>query len=176
MKRAPKSMANFREVFMRRTYTVYAHMVERTKPRPLPFTLAEFRDFVHLKVGAGTPCKCEYCDKVLTIANVVWDHRTPISRSGSLHLANLAACCQVDNTTKSELTAEEYRFLMRGIRSLPESAQRDILRRLRSTSALVVQRMLLDKHKKNSKTNPKKEEQHGKEIDTSGPGLFSKEA
>jgi HNH endonuclease len=170
MNRQPKSIANFRQLFMQRTLDGYHNMAKRAKPRPLPFTLGEFRDFVTLKVCGPEPAKCEYCSKVLTIADVVWDHRTPLSRSGSLHLDNLAICCRTDNQTKSELTADEYNFLMRGIRSMAESAQRDILRRLRSTSALVVQRMLLDKTKR--KAPPKGDEQHGKGNDTERTGLF----
>lgn len=170
-KRQPKSMANFHQVFMARTLQGFHNMANRAKPRPLPFTLAGFREFVLVKVCGPTPSKCEYCEKVITIADVVWDHKNPLSRGGSLHLDNLAASCSLCNREKDDLTVSEYKFLMSGIRTMSESAQRSIMRRLRSNSALVVQRMLLDKNK--AKSKPKGEPPYGKEITTErGRELF----
>jgi len=95
----------------------------------IPFTLEQFRGWLTV-VLEDTPW-CVYCREPIDILTISPDHDMPVSRGGSLELANLRNCCDSCNRTKGGLTASEFRFLMKCIATMPESARKDILKRLR---------------------------------------------
>ena len=56
--------------------------------------------------GDGKPCP--YCRVEMTIGTVSPDHKVPLSRGGGSEEGNLEAICKDCNSTKSNMTSEEY--------------------------------------------------------------------
>lgn len=70
--------------------------------------------------------RCYLCRKVLTAANVVVEHRLPLSRGGSNWISNLAPSCKTCNQRKHNKTEREYKDYLRKVAScakiLPSAA------------------------------------------------------
>lgn len=145
--------------FEKITSRQYSNMRTRFKPkmskstgllrvpgRELPFTLAQMRDWIIDravdKISNSSVLiaydrlvfRCGYCKKLLPIEDVELDHIVPVKRGGNLGLDNLAIACKIDNQTKGELTADEYRALTTGLDSFPWAARNYILRCLRTAA------------------------------------------
>lgn len=110
-------------------------MTDEAKPRPLPFTIEDLRAWLWPQVEAGMVDA--YTGRRLTLQTVTFDHKTPVSRGGSLGLENIALCSEIENRGKADLTEEEWRFLKSAIEQMPESAQSSIYRRLRTKPAMI---------------------------------------
>jgi hypothetical protein len=101
----------------------------RVEKRDLPYTLEQFRAWLTC-VLEDTPF-CEYCQAPISITTISPDHAKPLSRGGSLELANLRGCCDPCNRGKADLLPGEWMFLLKCIRTLPEAARGSIMKRLR---------------------------------------------
>lgn len=135
-------------LFLRRSGSLYRGMQSRLKERkwksgkrtgevrvekrPLPYTLEQFRAWLTC-VLEDTP-RCEYCQTPLNIMNISPDHATPITRGGSLALANLRGACRDCNSVKGSLLPGEFRALMSGLKTFTEDGRADVLRRLRGAA------------------------------------------
>jgi 5-methylcytosine-specific restriction endonuclease McrA len=104
--------------------------------RLVPFTLDEFMVWFRYRLGGDLQCHtdCVYCARTLTITTLRVDHDIPVDRGGSLGLSNLLECCDDCNRIKGSLTGEEYVALLRGLKTFPEAARKDITRRLKMGS------------------------------------------
>jgi 5-methylcytosine-specific restriction endonuclease McrA len=103
--------------------------------REIPFTKAEYRDWVNRLMDDPRGLRCIYCDAVLSIERMEPDHLTPVKRGGSLGLANLGPACKLDNQRKGELDKAEYTALLRGLKTFPQYARNYILKCL-ATAAM----------------------------------------
>lgn len=134
------------DIFKEATRTQYGNMVSRfaakyhpsgelKKPgREVPFTLAEYREWLYAMMETPEGIRCAYCGRPLAIQAVSPDHIMPVKRGGGLGTDNLATSCQDCNRTKGELTGDEYRALMNGLESFPAAARSYIVKCLRSAA------------------------------------------
>ncbi|MGC1781238.1 MAG: HNH endonuclease [Acidobacteriaceae bacterium] len=113
----------------------------RVPGRELPFTLKDLRAW--LIACSGDPLgldadkliwSCAYCTRLLPLDNVELDHVEPVKRGGNLGLSNLAIACTICNREKGEMTAEEYRALIRGLDTFPQAARNYIRKCLRTAA------------------------------------------
>lgn len=126
-------------LFMRRTYHVFKHMLERYKktlpesPKrvraaaTLPFALADLRDYI--KSRMGKPCR--YCQEALTVKSFSADHRNPVGRGGSWRLKNVQAVCDSCNRAKGNLTSKEFARVYAVLATIDPVAKRQFLSRLK---------------------------------------------
>jgi hypothetical protein len=104
----------------------------RVEKREMPFTLEQFRRW--LEVTLEDEPHCVYCGDPINIMTISPDHAVPMSRGGSLALANLRGCCGPDNATKGNLLPGEYKALIAGLKTFSEAGRNDVLRRLRGAA------------------------------------------
>jgi hypothetical protein len=137
---------NYQAIFTKRSLSIYRSMKARFAPktnkkgklirvgREVPFTLEEFRAWLLAEFkSVDAAIRCAYdCGAVLDILNFHTDHKTPITRGGTLALDNLALACEECNRIKGELTAREYVALRQGLETFSEPARRDIYKRLKT--------------------------------------------
>lgn len=98
-----------RNIFNQRTYSIYRHQQARVSGS-LPFTLEEFR--FRLLAFLNKRPLCRYCQKVVEIKTVSFDHKIPVSRGGSLDLSNVEFICSSCNKRKGDFTDGEYESLL----------------------------------------------------------------
>jgi 5-methylcytosine-specific restriction endonuclease McrA len=60
-------------------------------------------------------CCCIYCQVSLTPKTMTIEHRKPLSRGGSNHLANLAPACKSCNQSKNKKSEAEFRLYLKTI-------------------------------------------------------------
>lgn len=99
--------ANDRERYRRdRQKRIAQQHIQRAKRNAAPgsHTTEEFG-----AVLRAQQFKCFYCRTSLDYRNVVREHKTPLSRSGSNDIANIVAACKPCNSRKSNLTEAEFR-------------------------------------------------------------------
>lgn len=94
----------------------------------IPYTLEQFRAWLTV-VLEDTPW-CTYCGVAIDILTISPDHEIPISRGGSLGIANLRGTDVKCNTRKGKLTGKEFMFLRKCVETMPETARADIWKRL----------------------------------------------
>jgi 5-methylcytosine-specific restriction endonuclease McrA len=137
---------NYQSIFTKRSLTIYRSMKVRFAEkrnkrghvrqigREVPFTLEEFRSWLLAQFkSVDAAIRCAYdCGAVLDVLNFHTDHKTPITRSGTLGLDNLALACEDCNRIKGELTAREYVALRQGLETFSEPARKDIYKRLKT--------------------------------------------
>lgn len=108
---------------------------EMVKPgREIPFTLAEYREWLHGMMMSRDGIRCAYCNRPLAIQAVSPDHVLPVKRGGGLGKDNLAPSCQDCNRAKGELDGDEFRALLKGLDTFPKSAKAYVLKCLRSAA------------------------------------------
>ena len=121
------------EILNRRSGSIYKGMAARAAKQfiNMPFTLAEFRDWLLMKFGPNGEARCEYSGEMILVENFTVDHRRPISRGGSFDLDNLALCSEKHNLRKGNMSKVEYQafkdFL---VIHLPPEVQDSIWKRL----------------------------------------------
>lgn len=94
----------------------------------IPYTLDQFRAWLRV-VLEDTP-HCEYCHTPIDILTISPDHQIPVSRGGSLELANLRGTDMKCNQRKGRLTGKEFMFLVKCVATMPEAARSDIWKRM----------------------------------------------
>jgi len=117
--------------FLRRSKTGFHDLKRRAKKDrlDLSYSLDQFRRHVR---DAGN---CPYCGAMLTVDTYSLDHAIPVSREVSqrIHsLENLAVCCQRCNEAKGNMSAEEFRALLRLVSGFYLAARTNLLARLRA--------------------------------------------
>lgn len=65
----------------------------------------------------GTPCR--YTQRILTIDNLVFDHKIPISKGGSSNLDNIQIISKFANGIKGSLEEQDFLSLMQWLDSVP---------------------------------------------------------
>src|SRR5882672_299636 len=105
--------------------------IVRVAKRDLPFNIAQFRAWLTV-VLEDTP-HCEYCLIVIDIQTISPDHAVPMTRGGSLAIANLRPCCSPCNKMKGSLLPGEYKALLKGLETFTEAGRNDVMKRLRGS-------------------------------------------
>jgi 5-methylcytosine-specific restriction endonuclease McrA len=113
---------------MKRTTTVKSSLVTRSKKYNVEcnVTVDELRQLMFDSYGT----KCKYCDKILKIDNMVFDHIVPISKQGTSNIDNLQIICRTSNGMKGSLTEETFDILLEWLKTVPDELSRDIRIRL----------------------------------------------
>ena len=119
-------------IFTKRSRTIYAGMKERAEKQyeEMPFTLAEFRDWLRKRFAPSGATICDYSGQYVEVEKFSVDHKTPISRGGTFYFENLSICKPSENLRKGNMTAEEYYQFKQAIKSLPFGVQESIFKRL----------------------------------------------
>ena len=76
---------------------------------------------------------CDYCGKKLNRKNFSVDHGMPLSRGGDTSAKNLVYCCNQCNQAKGEMSAKEFRQLLKLIGKW-EDGGKYLLSKLRAAS------------------------------------------
>jgi 5-methylcytosine-specific restriction endonuclease McrA len=133
----PKAHSDFLNLTRQRFYAMEKRFGS------LPFYLEEFRDFLVNLLGSWHgSCRCEYCNRPLTLQILELDHRTPVKEQrGSLWFDNLAPCCHNCNQQKGSMSSVAFQHL----RALVNDPQKfnsvdrtDLLGRLQSQLKLAM--------------------------------------
>ena len=113
---------------MKRTTTVKGSLVARSKKYDVEckVTVDELRQLMLDSYGK----QCKYCDKVLKVDNMVYDHIVPISKQGTSNIDNLQIICRTSNGMKGSLTEENFDVLLEWLKTVPEELAKDIRIRL----------------------------------------------
>ena len=113
---------------MKRTATVKNSLVARSKKYDVEcnVTVDELRQLMFDSYGTT----CKYCDKILKIDNMVFDHIVPISKEGTSNIDNLQIICRTSNGMKGSLTEENFGILLEWLKTVPDELSRDIRIRL----------------------------------------------
>jgi 5-methylcytosine-specific restriction endonuclease McrA len=74
--------------------------------------------------------KCKYCDNILTINNLVFDHIIPISKRGSSNIENIQIICKSSNGMKGSLQEDNFELLLNWLETVPDELRRDVSVRL----------------------------------------------
>lgn len=94
-----------------------------------PYTLDQFKAWLRV-VLEDSPI-CEYCKSAISLTTISPDHAKPISRGGSLQLANLRGACRTCNQIKGALLPGEFLALLAGLRTFTEAGRNDVIKRLK---------------------------------------------
>ena len=98
----------------------------------IPYQSADLQKLVPHVAQLG---RCPFCDELLSVATLSFDHATPLARGGGFTLENLLPCCLSCNTAKGVLTADEFRALWLWLKQLPHYPQHNTLARLKLGAA-----------------------------------------
>ena len=86
----------------------------------------ELRDMFFNSYGKG----CRYCDKKMTLRNMVCDHIIPLAKNGNSTVDNLQLICKSCNTRKGPLDEEDFIELMSWVETLKNETKEYVLRKL----------------------------------------------
>ena len=76
-------------------------------------------------------CKqCKYCDKTLTLRNMVCDHLVPLTKGGESTVKNLQLICKACNTRKGPLDEKDFIKLIEWVDKLQDETKQYVLRKL----------------------------------------------
>jgi 5-methylcytosine-specific restriction endonuclease McrA len=89
-------------------------------------TVEELRELLYKMYGT----KCKYCDKILNINTLVFDHIIPISKGGSSNIDNIQIICKTSNGMKGSLSEENCQIVLDWLETVPEEIKKDISVRL----------------------------------------------
>jgi 5-methylcytosine-specific restriction endonuclease McrA len=113
----------------RRAYSVNSATRQRlARIRRLPLSALDLTDLAYevkpqdLAQMFEKQHLCSYCGIELTANNMTVDHIIPWSRDGGQQLSNLCLCCKPCNLLKFTMTAEEFRYFLRGYAQLINKA------------------------------------------------------
>lgn len=117
-----------------KTSRMYNHLKERG---PVDFDLPRFRAWLACSAkNYGEPrkellvWKCAYSGQLLTLADVVVDHRDPLSVVGRTTIGNLAICSRSENLRKGQIPHAQYIELRHVVHTWPAAAAADLWGRL----------------------------------------------
>ena len=88
--------------------------------------MEELRDMFFNSYGKG----CKYCDRKMTLKNMVCDHIVPLTKGGESTVKNLQLICKSCNTRKGPLDEKEFIELVDWVNELKEETKEYVLRKL----------------------------------------------
>ena len=74
--------------------------------------------------------QCKYCDKTLTLRNMVCDHLIPLTKGGESTVKNLQLICKACNTRKGPLDEKDFIKLIKWVDKLQDETKEYVLRKL----------------------------------------------
>jgi 5-methylcytosine-specific restriction endonuclease McrA len=74
--------------------------------------------------------QCKYCDKTLTLRNMVCDHLIPLTKGGESTVKNLQLICKACNTRKGPLDEKDFIKLIEWVDKLQDETKEYVLRKL----------------------------------------------
>ena len=89
-------------------------------------TMDELREMFYTSYGKG----CKYCDRKMTLRNMVCDHIVPLAKSGDSVVKNLQLICKSCNTRKGPLDEDEFENLIEWVNQLKDETKEYVLRKL----------------------------------------------
>lgn len=113
---------------LKKTATAKNSMVARSKEYNVEcnVTVDELRQLVYNNYGV----KCKYCDKIINVNNMVFDHIIPVSKNGHSNISNIQVICRTSNGMKGSLTEEHFLMLLEWLETAPEELKKDVTVRL----------------------------------------------
>jgi 5-methylcytosine-specific restriction endonuclease McrA len=102
---------------LKRLTGVKNSMVTRSKKYEVECTITvdELRELA--LEAYGTPCR--YSQRILTISNMVFDHKVPISKGGTSSKDNIQVISKFANSVKGSMMEEDFIVLMEWLTSVP---------------------------------------------------------
>ena len=88
--------------------------------------MEELRAMFHKSYGK----QCKYCDKTLTLRNMVCDHLIPLTKGGESTVKNLQLICKACNTRKGPLDEKDFIKLIKWVDKLQDETKEYVLRKL----------------------------------------------
>ena len=88
--------------------------------------MEELRDMFFNSYGKG----CKYCDRKMTLKNMVCDHIVPLTKGGESTVKNLQLICKSCNTRKGPLDEKDFIELVDWVNELKEETKEYVLRKL----------------------------------------------
>ena len=88
--------------------------------------MEELRKMFYKSYGKG----CRYCDKKMTLRNMVCDHIIPLAKNGNSTVDNLQLICKSCNTRKGPLDEKDFIELMLWVETLKNETKEYVLRKL----------------------------------------------
>ena len=73
---------------------------------------------------------CKYCDRKMTLRNMVCDHIVPLTKGGESTVNNLQLICKSCNTRKGPLDEKDFVDLIDWVNDLKEETKEYVLRKL----------------------------------------------
>ena len=89
-------------------------------------TMDELRDMFYNSYGD----ECKYCDRKMTLRNMVCDHIIPLAKGGDSVIDNLQLICKSCNTRKGPLDEDDFKYLMEWVDQLKDETKQYVLRKL----------------------------------------------
>jgi 5-methylcytosine-specific restriction endonuclease McrA len=86
----------------------------------------EIREMFYNNYGDG----CKYCNRKMTLKNMVCDHIIPLAKDGDSVIDNLQLICKSCNTRKGPLDEDEFKYLMQWVEHLKDETKEYVLRKL----------------------------------------------
>ena len=86
----------------------------------------EIREMFYNSYGDG----CKYCNRKMTLKNMVCDHIIPLAKEGDSVIENLQLICKSCNTRKGPLDEDEFKYLMQWVEHLKDETKEYVLRKL----------------------------------------------
>lgn len=123
-----RNLAKVVDKIIKRSNSAKSSMVSRSKKAGVvcDITLEEIRELIFESYGN----KCKYCDKILNINTMVFDHIIPVSKGGPTTKDNLQIICKTSNTMKGSLNENHFNMLLEFLDTVPPEVKRDISIRL----------------------------------------------
>ncbi len=88
--------------------------------------MEELRKMFYDSYGKG----CKYCDRKMTLRNMVCDHIIPLAKNGDSTVDNLQLICKSCNTRKGPLDEKDFIELIDWVGQLKEETKEYVLRKL----------------------------------------------
>ena len=74
--------------------------------------------------------ECKYCDRKMTLRNMVCDHIIPLAKNGDSTIDNLQLICKSCNTRKGPLDEKDFIQLISWVNELKDETKEYVLRKL----------------------------------------------
>jgi len=88
--------------------------------------MEELRKMFYDSYGKG----CKYCDRKMTLRNMVCDHIIPLAKNGDSTVDNLQLICKSCNTRKGPLDEKDFIELIDWVGQLKNETKEYVLRKL----------------------------------------------
>ena len=112
----------------RKMQSLKSSLKKRSEDSDVLFDISmdELRTMFYNSYGDG----CKYCDKKMTLRNMVCDHIIPLAKGGDSVIDNLQLICKSCNTRKGPLDEDDFKYLMEWVDQLKDETKEYVLRKL----------------------------------------------